>query len=241
VAGTLAATNGGTGQSSFAVGDLLFASTTTALSKLADVATGNALISGGVGVAPSYGKIGLTTHVSGTLPVANGGTGITTTPSVGTIPYGTGSVYSLLAAGTAGQGFAGADGAIGVFGSGGGGGGSSAAGSVGSTTNTIGGAGGTGTSNSISGSAVTYATGGTGGRSGGAGGNATANTGNGAPGRNIPANSYDSTGHVGGSGIVVLRYLTADAAGLTITGGTKTTADAYTVHTFTSLGSLVIA
>jgi hypothetical protein len=38
-----------------------------------------------------------------------------------------------------------------------------------------------------------------------------------------------------------LRYLTADAAGLTITGGTKTTADAYTVHTFTSLGSLVIA
>jgi hypothetical protein len=44
------------------------------LSKLADVATGSALISGGVGVAPSYGKIGLTTHVSGVLPVANGGT-----------------------------------------------------------------------------------------------------------------------------------------------------------------------
>lgn len=73
----LAATSGGTGQASYAVGDLLFASTTTALSRLADVATGNALISGGVGVAPSYGKIGLTTHVSGTLPVANGGTGIT--------------------------------------------------------------------------------------------------------------------------------------------------------------------
>ena len=42
------------------------------------MATGNALISGGVGVAPSYGKIGLTTHVNGTLPVANGGTGATT-------------------------------------------------------------------------------------------------------------------------------------------------------------------
>lgn len=78
VAGTLAAANGGTGQSSYAVGDLLFASTTTALSKLADVATGNALISGGVGVAPSYGKIGLTTHISGTLAVGNGGTGATT-------------------------------------------------------------------------------------------------------------------------------------------------------------------
>jgi hypothetical protein len=78
LAGTLVVANGGTGQSSYAVGDILFASTTTALSKLADVATGNALISGGVGVAPSYGKIGLATHVSGTLPVANGGTGQTT-------------------------------------------------------------------------------------------------------------------------------------------------------------------
>jgi hypothetical protein len=78
VAGTLVAVNGGTGQSSYAVGDLLYASTTTALSKLADVATGNALISGGVGVAPSWGKIALTTHISGVLPVANGGTNAST-------------------------------------------------------------------------------------------------------------------------------------------------------------------
>jgi len=68
---TLVATSGGTGQSSYAVGDLLYASTTTALSKLADVATGNALISGGVSTAPSWGKIGLSTHVSGNLPVTN--------------------------------------------------------------------------------------------------------------------------------------------------------------------------
>ena len=73
----IAAAYGGTGQSSYAVGDLLYASTSTALSKLADVATGNALISGGVGTAPAWGKIGLTTHISGTLPVANGGTGAT--------------------------------------------------------------------------------------------------------------------------------------------------------------------
>ncbi len=83
---TITAAKGGTGQTSYAVGDLLYASTTSALSKLADVATGNALISGGVGVAPSYGKIGLTTHVSGVLPVANGGTnassaGITAVPT----------------------------------------------------------------------------------------------------------------------------------------------------------------
>jgi len=68
------ATAGGTGQTSYAVGDLLYANTTTTLAKLADVATGNALISGGVSTAPSWGKIGLTTHISGVLPVANGGT-----------------------------------------------------------------------------------------------------------------------------------------------------------------------
>jgi len=94
--GVLNAASGGTGQSSYTVGDLLFASATTALSKLPDVATGNALISGGVGVAPSYGKIGLTTHVSGTLPVANGGTGATTLTGVvkgnGTSPFTAGTV-----------------------------------------------------------------------------------------------------------------------------------------------------
>lgn len=64
---------GGTDQSSYAVGDILYASGSTALSKLADIATGNVLISGGVTTAPSYGKVGLATHVSGVLPVANGG------------------------------------------------------------------------------------------------------------------------------------------------------------------------
>ena len=76
--GTIIATKGGTGQTSYAVGDLLYADTTTTLAKLADVATGNALISGGVSTAPSWGKIGLTTHVSGVLPVANGGTNAST-------------------------------------------------------------------------------------------------------------------------------------------------------------------
>jgi hypothetical protein len=68
---------GGTGQTSYAVGDILYADTTTSLAKLADVAVGNALISGGIAAAPTYGKIGLATHVSGTLPVASGGTGQT--------------------------------------------------------------------------------------------------------------------------------------------------------------------
>jgi len=78
VINVLPGTLGGTGQSVYTVGDVLFASTTTALSKLANVATGNTLISGGVGVAPSYGKVGLTTHISGVLPISNGGTGSAT-------------------------------------------------------------------------------------------------------------------------------------------------------------------
>jgi hypothetical protein len=72
----IAAANGGTGQIAYAVGDLLYASASSALSRLADVATGNALISGGVGAAPSWGKIDLTAHLTGILPSANGGTGV---------------------------------------------------------------------------------------------------------------------------------------------------------------------
>lgn len=69
-----------------AVGDVLYADTTTNLARLAGVATGNALISGGVNTAPSWGKIALTTHVSGTLPIANGGTNKTSYTS-GSIIY----------------------------------------------------------------------------------------------------------------------------------------------------------
>jgi hypothetical protein len=112
LAGTLVAANGGTGQSSYTIGDLLYASGSTALSKLADVATGNALISGGVGVAPSWGKIGLTTHVSGTLAVGNGGTGATTLTTRGVLIGNGTNAVSATAAGTSGQvlvGYTGAD------------------------------------------------------------------------------------------------------------------------------------
>lgn len=94
---------GGTGQTVYVVGDLLYASTTTVLSRLADVATGNALISGGGGVAPSWGKIALTTHISGTLAVGNGGIGVATLAANGVL-YGNGtSAVGATAAGTAAQ------------------------------------------------------------------------------------------------------------------------------------------
>ncbi len=83
--GILPVTQGGTGFSSYAAGDILYADSSTTLAKLSDVAVGNALISGGVGADPSYGKIGLTTHVSGTLPVLNGGTGVTTSTGSGNV------------------------------------------------------------------------------------------------------------------------------------------------------------
>lgn len=65
---TIAANDGSnltiTGQ---AIGDIPVASSTTAYGKLADVAVGSALISGGVGVAPSWGIV----------PIAAGGTNAT--------------------------------------------------------------------------------------------------------------------------------------------------------------------
>lgn len=94
--GTLGAGNGGTGLASYAVGDLLYASGATAFSKLAGVATGNVLISGGVATAPSWGKVGLATHTTGTLAVGNGGTGLTAVGGNGTILGSDGSANLYL-------------------------------------------------------------------------------------------------------------------------------------------------
>jgi hypothetical protein len=71
---------------SYAVGDLLHASSATALARLADVADGSVLRSGGVGAAPLWGKVrlsGATTDITGVLGTANGGTG-------GTLPVANG-------------------------------------------------------------------------------------------------------------------------------------------------------
>ena len=54
---TIAANRGGTGQTSYAVGDILYADTTTTLAKRASGTAGYPLLAGGAGVAPSYGQI----------------------------------------------------------------------------------------------------------------------------------------------------------------------------------------
>jgi hypothetical protein len=103
VTGTLPVGNGGTGLTSYTIGDLIYASGTTTLSKLADVATGNVLLSGGVGVAPAWGQVSLTSAVTGVLPIANGGTNSNATPTAGGVGYGTGTAHAYTAAGTSGQ------------------------------------------------------------------------------------------------------------------------------------------
>ncbi len=48
-------------------------------------------------------NVSLASGVTGTLPIANGGTNSTATPTAGTIPYGTGTALAYSAAGTSGQ------------------------------------------------------------------------------------------------------------------------------------------
>jgi len=113
--GTLAATRGGTAQSTYVTGDLLFASATNTLSKRAIGASGTALrVSGGVPVWATPGALtktddtnvtltlggspttalldatSLTLGWSGQLAVGRGGTGLSTLAS-GLIPFGAGT------------------------------------------------------------------------------------------------------------------------------------------------------
>jgi outer membrane usher protein FimD/PapC len=50
-------------------------------------------------------------------------------------------------------------------------------------------------------------------------------------------------GAAGGSGTIVFRYLTSDAsqAGISVSGGTVTTSGGYTIHSFTSSGTVTVA
>ena len=75
----LSAGNGGTGQSSYSQGDLLYASSGSAISKLAkNTSATRYLANTGTSNNPAWDQVNLANGVTGTLPVANGGTGQTT-------------------------------------------------------------------------------------------------------------------------------------------------------------------
>ena len=86
--GTLAVTRGGTGLASVAQGDLLYGSAANTLSALAKNTTATRYLSNtGTTNNPAWAQIDLSNGVTGTLPVGNGGTGITTL-TANRIPYG---------------------------------------------------------------------------------------------------------------------------------------------------------
>lgn len=96
----LDATYGGTGQSSYAVGDLLYAGTTTTLVKLAAVATGSVLRAKGVGTAPAWEKVNLTLDVTSVLPTGNGGTGVANPGASGNVLSSDGANWQSVAVST---------------------------------------------------------------------------------------------------------------------------------------------
>jgi hypothetical protein len=103
VTGTLPVANGGTGQSSnLTQYGVIYGSTTTAMASTA-AGTTTTVLHGNASGAPTFGAVSLTADVSGTLPIANGGTNSTATPTAGGAGYGTGTAHAYTAAGTAGQ------------------------------------------------------------------------------------------------------------------------------------------
>jgi hypothetical protein len=83
ITGTLAIVNGGTGQTT----------ANAAFNALAPAQTANRLLKSD-GTNTSFAQVALTTDVTGTLPISNGGTGVTTLTALGNLFYPVGSIYT---------------------------------------------------------------------------------------------------------------------------------------------------
>jgi len=80
------ATAGGTGLTSYAQGDLLYASATNTLSKLAKSTTATRYLANtGTNNDPAWAQVNLANGVTGTLPTANGGTNLTSFTANGVV------------------------------------------------------------------------------------------------------------------------------------------------------------
>lgn len=98
---------GGTGITSYTTGDMIYASGSTTLTKLAAVAANNVLKSNGVGAAPLWGKVVLTTDVTGagvnaagvnaTVPVVYvQAVDAATNVDIAILPKGTGAIVGVI-------------------------------------------------------------------------------------------------------------------------------------------------
>lgn len=65
--------------------------------------SGTVTSTGSLTLGGALSGVSLTTQVTGTLPIANGGTNGTASPAAGAVAYGTGTAYAFTAAGTQGQ------------------------------------------------------------------------------------------------------------------------------------------
>lgn len=87
-----------------AQGDLLYASAANTLARLAKNTTATRYLSNtGTNNDPAWAQINLANGVTGTLPIANGGTNSTATPTNGAVAFGNGTAFAFTAAGTSGQ------------------------------------------------------------------------------------------------------------------------------------------
>lgn len=91
VTGVLPVANGGTNLTTFAQGDIIYASASNTLSALTKNTSSTRYLSNtGSSNNPAWAQVNLTNGVTGTLPVANGGTGATTF-TAGRVLFGNGT------------------------------------------------------------------------------------------------------------------------------------------------------
>lgn len=123
VSGQLPVANGGTGLSAGTSGGVPYFNSTSTMASSAALTANALVIGGGAGSAPStlgslgttstvlhgnasgaptFGAVALGSDVSGTLPIANGGTNAASIGAAGSVAYSTGTAYGFTAVGTSG-------------------------------------------------------------------------------------------------------------------------------------------
>ncbi len=98
----LGVAGGGTGIASGTQYGIPYFSTTTLMASTA-AGTSVQVLHGNAAGSPTWSAVSLTADVTGTLPIANGGTNSTATATAGGVGYGTGTAHAYTSAGSTGQ------------------------------------------------------------------------------------------------------------------------------------------